>query len=54
MGGFLVSAEMKEGKLVKLSVYAEQGGTLKIKWKGNTNIHTFETPKGKWLTILDN
>lgn len=54
IGGFLVSAEMKEGQLVKLNVYAEQGGTLKIKWKGNEKIKTFETRKGKWINVLNN
>lgn len=67
MGAFLISAEKSEGKLVKLRIYPEQGGTLRIALPnidgepsitGNaapvTNedgVYTIETKKGEWVDI---
>lgn len=30
MGGFLVSAALKDGKVVRLEIYAEKGGRLAV------------------------
>ncbi len=67
MGAFLVSAEKKDGKVVKLRIYPEQGGTLriaspfgsaKVTVTGNAGdvanedgILSFETSKGEWVEI---
>lgn len=67
MGAFLVSAEMRNGKIVKLRIYPEQGGMLRIanpfgtdEIAINTNVEaidnkngilSFETRKGEWLEI---
>lgn len=69
MGAFLVSAEKKEGKIVKLRIYPEQGGKLRIAFPadgsevsvtGNegdvTNedgVYTIETRKGQWIDIKE-
>lgn len=69
MGAFLVSAEKKEGKIVKLRIYPEQGGKLRIAFPadgsevsvtGNegdvTNedgVYTIETRKGQWVDIKE-
>lgn len=70
MGAFLVSAEKRDGKIVKLRVYPEQGGTLRIAFPagdskisitGNegdvteeAGIYTIETRKGQWIDIKTN
>lgn len=67
MGAFVISAEKKAGKIVKLRVYPEQGGTLRIAFPagcskvsvtGNegdvteeAGIYTIETRKGQWVEI---
>lgn len=67
MGAFLVSAEKQNGKITKLRIYPEQGGTLRIAFPvdgseisvtGNdgevTNedgVYTIETRKGQWIDI---
>lgn len=67
MGAFLVSAEKRNGKIVKLRIYPEQGGMLRIAYPFgtdqiaiNTNVEaienkngilSFETRKGEWLEI---
>ena len=67
MGAFLVSAEKKDGKVIKLRIYPEQGGTLRIASPfgsdeatvtGNAgsvtrdgDVLTFETRAGEWVEI---
>lgn len=67
MGAFVLSAEKKAGKIVKIRIYPEQGGTLRIAFPaddsevsitGNegdvTNeagVYTIETRKGQWVDI---
>lgn len=67
MGAFLVSAEKRNGKIVKLRIYPEQGGILRIAYPFDTDeiainanveilenkngILSFETRKGEWLEI---
>lgn len=68
MGAFLVSSEKKDGKIVKIRIYPEQGGVLrifspfaesKIKVTGNAgevteadHILSFDTRKGEWIEIV--
>lgn len=67
MGAFLISAEKRNGKIVKLRIYPEQGGTLHIVNPFGTdeiviNAHvgvidnkngilSIETRKGEWIEI---
>lgn len=67
MGAFVISAEKKAGKIVKLRVYPEQGGTLRIAFPAGSSkvsvtgnegdvteeagIYTIETRKGQWVDI---
>lgn len=67
MGAFIISAEKKEGKIAKIRIYPEQGGTLRIalptagdniKIEGNkgnptndSGVYTIETRKGEWVDI---
>lgn len=67
MGAFLVSAEKRKGKIVKLRIYPEQGGILRIAYPFDTDeiainanvevlenkngILSFETRKDEWLEI---
>lgn len=69
MGAFLVSAEKKDGKVVKIRIYPEQGGALRIAFPaeatniaitGNdgsianeNGIYTIPTLKGQWVEITD-
>lgn len=70
MGAFLVSAEKRDGKIVKLRIYPEQGGTLRIAFPadgskvsvtgniGNVtnedDVYTIETRQGEWIDIKTN
>lgn len=67
MGAFVVSAEKKEGEVLKVRIYPEQGGMLriaspfengKVSVSGNASevseadgILTFETRKGEWIEL---
>lgn len=67
MGAFVISAEKKDGKIMKIRVYPEQGGTLRIAFPANgskvsvtgnesdvteeAGIYTIETRKGQWVDI---
>ena len=67
MGAFLVSAAKKDGKIVKLRIYPEQGGTLRLASPFGTEevvvtgnagtvtnengILSFDTRKGEWIDI---
>lgn len=67
MGAFLVSAEKKDGKIVKIRIYPEQGGALRIAFPaegsevsvtGNEGavanqdgVYSIETRKGEWIEI---
>ena len=52
MGGFLVNAEMKDGKISSLSVFSEQGYPLNIVYPGCNQALRMETRKGKWTHIV--
>lgn len=67
MGAFLISAEKQNGKITKLRIYPEQGGTLRLASPFGTDeavvtgnagdvtnedgILSFETRKGEWVDI---
>ena len=52
VGGFLVSAVRKDGKVVRLRVYSEQGGNLKIASPVDGRLLQYETQAGKWIEII--
>lgn len=52
VGGFLVSAVRKDGKIVRLRVYSEQGGNLKIASPVDGRLLQYETQAGKWIEII--
>ena len=67
MGAFLISAEKQNGKITKLRIYPEQGGTIRIASPFGTDevvvtgnasevtnengILSFDTRKGEWIEI---
>ncbi|MEG1748418.1 MAG: hypothetical protein RR249_01865 [Tannerellaceae bacterium] len=54
MGGFLVTAEKKNGKLVKARVFSEQGGSLQVVSPKDGSLQKYETKKGVWIDLLKN
>lgn len=52
MGAFLVSAELKDGKVVSLNVYSEKGGTLRIVSPLDGSVITRQTSPGETVKIL--
>ena len=52
MGAFLVSAELKDGKVVSLNVYSEKGGTLKIVSPLDGSVITRQTSPVETVKIL--
>ena len=52
MGAFLISAELKDGKVVSLNVYSEKGGTLKIVSPLDGSVITRQTSPGETVKIL--
>ena len=53
-GAFLVSAEMKEGALVSLSVYSEKGGLLRIRHPKTGEITERDTKAGETIRLIEN
>ena len=51
MGAFLVSATMKDGKVTRLRVFSEKGGTLQILSPWNGQLLTYKTKAGQWIKI---
>lgn len=51
MGAFLVSAEKKDGQVINVRVFSEQGGLLRIASPIDGKILEYKTTKGKWLEI---
>lgn len=51
MGAFLVSAEMKDGKVFSVSVYSEKGGTLRIRSPKDGQVITMDTKPGETYNI---
>jgi len=51
MGAFLVSAEKKNGQVINIRVFSEQGGLLRIASPLDGKILEYETTKGKWIEI---
>jgi hypothetical protein len=52
VGAFLVSAEMKDGKIVSLSVAAEKGGDMKIRLPHSDEIIEKQMKKGETLRLI--
>lgn len=52
VGAFLISAEKKNGKVVKLHVLSEKGGLLEIISPDDGSVLTYETKPGKWIKII--
>ena len=52
MGAFLVSAEMKEGKVVTLSVYSEKGGKMLIVSPVDGKVVTRQMQAGETVNVL--
>lgn len=52
MGGFLVSATRKGGKVTSLRVYSEKGGKLSIISPLNDQLLHYETEPGKWVEVI--
>lgn len=68
MGAFLVSAEKKDGKIIKLRIYPEQGGRLRIASPfgkdqavvvgkigaitDEDDILSFDTYRGEWIDLM--
>ena len=52
IGAFLVSAELKDGKVVSLNVYSEKGGTLKIVSPLDGSVITRQTRPGETVKII--
>lgn len=52
MGGFLVSAIRKEGKITSLRVYSEKGGNLTIASPTDGQLLKQETKAGEWIEII--
>ena len=52
IGAFLVTAQMKDGKVVKLKVYSEKGGLLKIISPINGKLLTYQTKARKSIEII--
>ena len=54
VGAFLVSAEKKNGKVIKLHVLSEKGGQLKIISPADGSVLTYETKPGERIEIIRN
>lgn len=52
MGAFLVSATKENGKIVKLRVFSEKGGTLNIISPVDGTLLKFETKAGEWVEVI--
>ena len=52
MGAFLISAKMEDGKVVRLSVYSEQGGDLTILSPMSGKIEKYQMKKGETLELV--
>lgn len=51
MGGFLVSAERKDGQVVRLRIYSEQGGPLRIVLPGSGEVQQVDTRAGELVVL---
>ncbi len=52
VGAFLVSAEMKGGEVVRLDVYSEKGGRLRIRSPRDGSVISVETSSGETLELI--
>jgi len=52
MGGFLVSAVRKRGKVTNLRVYSEKGGNLSIISPLTDKLLNYKTKPGKWIKVI--
>lgn len=51
IGGFLVSADFREGKVKQISIHSEKGGTLKLWNPFKKKTETIQLKAGEILTI---
>ena len=52
MGAFLVSSEMKDGKVIHLSVKAEKGGKMRIYIPTTGKVVEYDMKAGKSVKII--
>jgi alpha-L-fucosidase 2 len=52
MGGFLVSAALKDGKIVRLEVYSEKGGHLAVFSPFEHKVMEYETQPGSRIDLV--
>lgn len=52
MGSFLISAEKKNGKIIKLHVFSEKGGTLKIILPADGSLLIYQTKPGQRIVVI--
>jgi alpha-L-fucosidase 2 len=52
MGGFLVTASMKDGKVTKLKVFSEKGGKVKIVSPIDNKVKEYSTKSGEWIEVI--
>ena len=51
MGGFLVSAALKDGKVVRLEIYAEKGGRLAVFSPFEHKVVEYDTQPGSRIDL---
>lgn len=52
IGAFVVSAELKEGRLIKATVHAEKGGMLRIQLPGSEEVKIFEMKENQTVDCI--
>ena len=53
IGGFLVSAEKRAGKLVSLTIESERGGPARVRIPGSETVEFFELAPGTELALVN-
>lgn len=48
-GGYLVSADLKDGRIENASIFSEHGGRARVAFRGDTV--TVDVPAGKWTPV---
>lgn len=52
MGAFLVSADKQNGKVVRLRVFSEKGGDLKLVSPVDGTMLNYQTKPGEWIEVI--
>ena len=52
MGAFIISAEMKDGKVISASVFSEKGGHCSILLPGDNAPREFDTTEGQTINLI--